>query len=67
MAQIINHVTSKSIEQLLEEWKVYCKQNSVMHNSSRGYFKALNYGLMIPSIILSSTAGVSTIGSPPVS
>jgi hypothetical protein len=33
-----------------------------LHDQRRGHFKVLNYGLMIPSIILSSAAGFGTIG-----
>ena len=33
-----------------------------MHNESRGHFKSLNHGLMIPSIVLSSATAFGTIG-----
>ncbi len=50
--------TVKSIDKLLEEWKIYCSLNSRMHNQSRGHFKSLNHGLMIPALILSSVTGI---------
>jgi hypothetical protein len=51
----------KTIENLLFEWKGYCKFNSEVHNDSRGHFKFLNYGLMIPAMILGSATGIGTI------
>lgn len=59
---LIFKAMSKKIEQLLAEWKVYCNLNLILHEESRGYFKVLNYGLMIPSVILGSTMGFGTIG-----
>jgi hypothetical protein len=58
----MSHTNKKTLDQLLEEWKVYASLNSIMHNASRGHFKSLNYGLMIPSVVLSSLTGVGTIG-----
>jgi hypothetical protein len=54
--------TIKSIDQLLGEWQVYCWTNSIMHNQSRGRYKAMNHGLMIPALLLSSATGLGTIG-----
>lgn len=47
---------------LLKQWREYCKMHSEMHDASRGHFKALNHGLMIPTIVLSSVTGIGTIG-----
>ena len=33
-----------------------------MHDTCRAYFRALNHGLMIPAILLSSGTGIGTIG-----
>ena len=54
--------TNKSIDQLLSEWRTYASVNSVMHDESRGHFKSLNYGLMIPSVVLSSATSLGAIG-----
>ena len=54
--------SNASTDQLLTVWNAYCISNSIMHNESRGHFKALNHGLMIPAIILSSATGIGTIG-----
>lgn len=53
--------TIKSIDQLLLEWHSYCMLNSIMHNDSRGKYKTLNHGLMIPALILSSASSLGTI------
>ena len=52
--------TVKSIDKLLNEWQTYCSLNSKMHDASRGYFKSLNHGLMIPALLLSSLTGLGT-------
>ena len=59
------HSGTRSIDALLGEWNVYCQLNSRMHDASRGRFKRLNHGLMIPALLLSSVAslGATSLGA----
>lgn len=54
------HLTMKEIT-LLREWNEFTKTYEWLHFKSYTYFKYINYGLMIPIIILTSMSGSASI------
>lgn len=55
--------TNQTIKEihLLREWKEFTKKYEWLHFKSYTYFKYINYGLMIPIIILTSVSGSANI------
>jgi hypothetical protein len=46
---------------LLQQWGDFARQQGILHNKSRIYYKLLDFGMMIPSLIFASVSGVSMI------
>lgn len=58
--QPFENLTMKEIT-LLREWNAFTKTYELLHFKAYTYFKYINYGLMIPIIILTSMSGSANI------
>lgn len=56
----MNMSTAKEIK-LLQDWRMFTQKYEWLHLKSYSHFKFLNYGIMIPIIILTSISGSANI------
>lgn len=50
-----------NIDNLLEEWRVYCETNGKMHIAACAFYRILNNCIIITSILLSSIASILSL------
>lgn len=48
---------------ILQRWRDFAQEQGVLHDKSRVYYRLLDFGMMIPAILLASVAGVSIIST----
>ena len=54
--------TAADLRALLRQWREYSGAQARLHDLSRASFRALDHGLALPAILLSTVAGTANIG-----